>query len=46
MLKAYEHYFGEYPFKKDGYKLIQVPLFWEWSIRVPSPTAIFSRTAI
>ena len=22
MLKAYEHYFGEYPFKKDGYKLI------------------------
>jgi len=25
MLKAFEHYFGEYPFKKDGYKLIQVP---------------------
>jgi aminopeptidase N len=25
MLEAYEHYFGEYPFKKDGYKLIQVP---------------------
>ena len=25
MIKAYEHYFGEYPFKKDGYKLIQVP---------------------
>jgi aminopeptidase N len=25
MLAAYEHYFGEYPFKKDGYKLIQVP---------------------
>jgi len=25
MLDAYEHYFGEYPFKKDGYKLIQVP---------------------
>jgi aminopeptidase N len=25
MLKAYEKYFGEYPFKKDGYKLIQVP---------------------
>src|SRR5262249_36688727 len=21
MLEAYEHYFGEYPFKKDGYKL-------------------------
>jgi aminopeptidase N len=25
MLKAYTHYFGEYPFKKDGYKLIEVP---------------------
>ncbi len=25
MLEAYRHYFGEYPFKKDGYKLIQVP---------------------
>ena len=25
MLKAYQHYFGEYPFKKDGYKLIEVP---------------------
>jgi aminopeptidase N len=25
MLAAYEHYFGEYPFKKDGYKLVQVP---------------------
>lgn len=25
MLAAYQHYFGEYPFKKDGYKLIQVP---------------------
>ncbi len=25
MLQAYEHYFGEYPFKKDGYKLIEVP---------------------
>jgi aminopeptidase N len=25
MLQAYEHYFGEYPFRKDGYKLIQVP---------------------
>lgn len=25
MMKAFEHYFGEYPFKKDGYKLIQVP---------------------
>ena len=23
--KAYQHYFGEYPFKKDGYKLIEVP---------------------
>ena len=21
MIEAYEHYFGEYPFKKDGYKL-------------------------
>ena len=25
MMKAFEHYFGEYPFKKDGFKLIQVP---------------------
>jgi aminopeptidase N len=25
MLEAYEHYFGEYPFEQDGYKLIQVP---------------------
>ncbi|KAH8885597.1 peptidase M1 membrane alanine aminopeptidase [Thozetella sp. PMI_491] len=25
MLEAYEHYFGEYPFAKDGYKLVQVP---------------------
>jgi aminopeptidase N len=25
MLEAFEHYFGEYPFQRDGYKLIQVP---------------------
>jgi aminopeptidase N len=25
MLTAYQHYFGEYPFKNDGYKLIQAP---------------------
>lgn len=25
MLQAYQHYFGEYPFKKDGYKLVEVP---------------------
>jgi aminopeptidase N len=25
MLEAYEHFFGEYPFRKDGYKLIEVP---------------------
>lgn len=25
MHDAFHHYFGEYPFKKDGYKLIQVP---------------------
>jgi aminopeptidase N len=25
MLKAFEHYFGEYPFPKDGFKLIEVP---------------------
>jgi aminopeptidase N len=25
MLKAFQHYFGEYPFKRDGYKLIEVP---------------------
>jgi aminopeptidase N len=25
MLDAYEHYFGEYPWDKDGYKLVDVP---------------------
>jgi aminopeptidase N len=25
MLEAYQHYFGEYPFPKDGYKLVEVP---------------------
>ncbi len=25
MIDAYTHYFGEYPFIKDGYKLVQVP---------------------
>ncbi len=25
MLEAFQHYFGEYPFKDDGYKLIEVP---------------------
>ena len=25
MLDAFQHYFGQYPFIKDGYKLIQVP---------------------
>jgi aminopeptidase N len=25
MLEAFQHYFGEYPFKKDGYKLVEVP---------------------
>jgi len=25
MIEAYQHFFGEYPFKKDGYKLIEVP---------------------
>jgi len=25
MIEAYEHYFGEYPFKVDGYKLIEAP---------------------
>ncbi len=25
MLDAFQHYFGEYPFIKDGYKLIEVP---------------------
>jgi aminopeptidase N len=25
MMEAYQHYFGEYPFIKDGYKLIEVP---------------------
>jgi aminopeptidase N len=25
MMQAYYHYFGEYPFIKDGYKLVEVP---------------------
>ena len=25
MMEAYQHYFGEYPFQKDGYKLIEAP---------------------
>ncbi len=25
MIEAYAHYFGDYPFGKDGYKLIEVP---------------------
>jgi aminopeptidase N len=25
MLEAFQHYFGEYPFQKDGYKLVEVP---------------------
>jgi aminopeptidase N len=25
MLQCYQKYFGEYPFKKDGYKLVEVP---------------------
>jgi aminopeptidase N len=25
MIEAFKHYFGEYPFAKDGYKLIEVP---------------------
>src|SRR5258705_8240979 len=25
MMKAYYHYLGEYPFKKDGYKLVEEP---------------------
>jgi aminopeptidase N len=25
MIEAYQHFFGEYPFKKDGYKLIDAP---------------------
>lgn len=27
MLKAYEHYFGKYPFWKDGYALVETP-YW------------------
>jgi aminopeptidase N len=25
MIEAYQHYFGQYPFQKDGYKLVEVP---------------------
>jgi aminopeptidase N len=34
MMEAFEHFFGEYPFVKDGYKLIHVP-YTAWSIRAP-----------
>src|SRR5690606_3187044 len=27
MLEAFEHYFGKYPFAKDGYKLVETP-YW------------------
>lgn len=27
MLKAFEHYFGQYPFKDDSYKLVETP-YW------------------
>jgi aminopeptidase N len=27
MLEAFEHFFGEYPFKKDGYALVETP-YW------------------
>ena len=26
MMKAFEHWFGPYPFYKDGYKLVETPL--------------------
>jgi aminopeptidase N len=39
MIEAYTHYFGEYPFKKDGYKLIQ-GLIPAWSTRPQLPMAI------
>jgi hypothetical protein len=39
MMEAFRKYFGEYPFTKDGYKLIEVPT------RAPSPTATASPTA-
>jgi aminopeptidase N len=47
MLKAFEHWFGKYPFYEDGYKLVTVSYPFhipEWSIRVPSPTEIISAT--
>jgi len=25
MIMCFQKYFGEYPFKKDGYKLVEVP---------------------
>jgi len=32
MLKAFEHWFGPYPFYEDGFKLVEVPTP-EWSTR-------------
>ena len=41
MLEAFRSYFGEYPFEKDGFKLIEVP-YPAWNIRARSPTATAS----
>jgi aminopeptidase N len=42
MMKAYYHYLGEYPFKKDGYKLVEVPYsgMEHQSAAITSPMAI------
>ncbi len=34
MMETFQHYFGEYPFIKDGYKLVQVP-YSGWSTNPP-----------
>ena len=40
MLEAYQHYFGEYPFAKDGHNSSKPPTP-AWSTRAPPPTATF-----
>jgi hypothetical protein len=36
MLKAFEHWFGPYPFYEDSYKLVEAP-YLGWNIKVQLP---------
>ena len=45
MLEAYQHYFGPYPFVRDGYKLIEVPYAGHGASERGGLRQSFSRTA-